>query len=195
MNKSTGNLLYDLAVKHRTVAGIANNAKTVVEYIRDKKITSKAQLEEAFAFLKQNATNIAGLDAAIGVGSSVSAEDVTREVKKILDLNKEDVQAKRYRINVGFLIGKVRETLKWADVAVVKTEIEKQVSFGNRICEAFPYCVACVRCFLPSVLCDLFSVFFLLFSVRCFLLFGNSNNQKKKNSNKSREFTLMFFFS
>ena len=71
--------------------------------------------------------DLAGLDAAAGVGVEVTAEQVEAAVEAELATVKEDVLANRWRFNAGPLMGRVRAKLKWADGKAVKSEVELQL--------------------------------------------------------------------
>ena len=59
--------------------------------------------------------NLAGLDAAAGVGVEVTAEQVEAAVEAELATVKEDVLANRWRFNAGPLMGRVRAQLGRVD--------------------------------------------------------------------------------
>jgi len=127
-----GNLLYHTASK--TKPQVWPLVPILVRYITADKLNTEQRLTAAIDFLLQLApgtgvseVDLAGLDAAAGVGVEVTAEQVEAAVEAELATVKEDVLANRWRFNAGPLMGRVRAQLKWADGKAVKSEVELQL--------------------------------------------------------------------
>lgn len=127
-DKTVGNLLYHVASRIKTQ--IAHHKGVLVKYVADKKITTELQLNAALDFLLSHpevAVNFAALDEACGVGVVVTPEEIEQTVEKIFAKYREQLLEKRYRFNVGTLMGDAKVALKWADGKAVKNEIDMQL--------------------------------------------------------------------
>ncbi|KAL1531838.1 glutamine--tRNA ligase [Salvia divinorum] len=120
-DRTVGNLLYTVATKFPTNA--LAHRRTLLNYITSLKIKIPAQLEAAFLFLTNIASENLKIDefeAACGVGVEVSEEDIEHAVDEIFEENKAVILEQRYRTNVGELFAHVRKKQPWADPKIVK---------------------------------------------------------------------------
>ncbi|XP_042033189.1 glutamine--tRNA ligase, cytoplasmic-like isoform X2 [Salvia splendens] len=127
-DRTVGNLLYTVATKFPTNALV--HRRTLLNYITSLKIKSPAQLEAAFIFLTNIASDNLKIDefeAVCGVGVEVSEEDIEHAVDEIFYENKAAILEQRYRTNVGELFAHVRKKQPWADPKVVKKIIDTKL--------------------------------------------------------------------
>ncbi|XP_007022143.2 PREDICTED: glutamine--tRNA ligase, cytoplasmic [Theobroma cacao] len=124
-DRTIGNLLYTVATKYPANALV--HRPDLLEYVVSSKIKTPAQLEAAFLFL----SNIASEDfkrsefeEACGVGVEVSVEEIAHTVNEIFEENKAVIIERRYRTNVGELLGSVRKRHPWADPKIAKQLVE-----------------------------------------------------------------------
>ncbi|XP_055960881.1 glutamine--tRNA ligase-like isoform X2 [Mercurialis annua] len=103
---------------------------TLLGYIVSSKIKTPAQLEAAFTFLSNTASESFNADVfeeACGVGVEVSEEDIKRTVNEVFEQNKASILELRYRTNVGDLFGHIRKRLPWADPKTVKKLVDAKL--------------------------------------------------------------------
>ncbi|KAK6229174.1 hypothetical protein QUC31_002392 [Theobroma cacao] len=124
-DRTIGNLLYTVATKYPANALV--HRPDLLEYVVSSKIKTPAQLEAAFLFL----SNIASEDfkrsefeEACGVGVEVSVEEIAHTVNEIFEENKAVIIERRYRTNVGELLGSVRKRHPWADPKIAKQLVD-----------------------------------------------------------------------
>eukprot|EP00112_Aurelia_sp_Birch-Aquarium-sp1_P006551 Seg1720.10 transcript_id=Seg1720.10/GoldUCD/mRNA.D3Y31 product="Glutamine-tRNA ligase" protein_id=Seg1720.10/GoldUCD/D3Y31 len=127
IEKPTGVLLYTLAS-----GAVKSQERTnlLIKYIMEQKITAVNQLNAGFDFLKNHPSdplNIAELEKSCGIGVKYSPDEIEDAVESVIAKLKDDIKAKRYRFNTGMLLGKISEKLKWADMKVVKSELDMQL--------------------------------------------------------------------
>lgn len=126
--KAVGNLLYTVATKFPTNA--LNHRAEFLKYILDGQIKSTPQLEAAFSFFSNigpDNFDKEEFEKNCGVGVEVTIEEIKKVVEAVVEENKSQICAERYRINVGLLLGKVRKELPWADGKTVKEEMDIQM--------------------------------------------------------------------
>ncbi|KAG6715074.1 hypothetical protein I3842_05G231900 [Carya illinoinensis] len=123
--RTVGNLLYTVAKKYPANALV--HRPTLLQYIVSSKIKTTAQLEAGLSFFVATASDDFKLDAleeACGVGVEVSAEDIEQAVNDVFEENKNLILEKRYRTNVGELLGHVRKRHPWADLKSLKQFVD-----------------------------------------------------------------------
>lgn len=127
-DRTTGNLLYTVATKYPANALV--HRPNLLEYVVSSKIKTPAQLEAAFSFL----SNVASenfkrneFEEACGVGIEVSVEEITQTVNGIFEENKAVILEQRYRTNVGELLGSVRKKHPWADPKIAKQLVDAKM--------------------------------------------------------------------
>lgn len=127
IEKPTGVLLYSLAsssVKEDW------QIKFVTEYIADRKLASSIQLTAAVEYMKTNPVlpvDVASFENSCGIGVTITPDQIEDCVEELIKKHKEELLKKRYKFNVGMIMGKAREKLKWADGKAVKAEIDMQI--------------------------------------------------------------------
>eukprot|EP00794_Sanderia_malayensis_P006051 gene6051-6753_t len=127
ISKPTGVLLYTLAsspIKSR------ERIEMLVKYIAEEKIMAVNQTNASIEYLKshpQDPINAKEFEKFCGIGVKYSPEEVEDAVENVVKNFKDDIVSKRYRFNTGMLIGKITEQLKWADVKIVKSELDMQL--------------------------------------------------------------------
>ncbi|CAL1408514.1 unnamed protein product [Linum trigynum] len=127
-NRTVGNLLYSVATKYP--ANALAHRPVLLEYVVSSKIKTTAQLEAAFSFLSNTASeslHVKEFEEACGVGIEVSVEDIEKTVSEIFELNKESILASRYRTNVGDIFANIRKRLPWADPKIVKQLVDAKL--------------------------------------------------------------------
>ncbi|KAJ7529861.1 hypothetical protein O6H91_15G069300 [Diphasiastrum complanatum] len=136
--KATGNLLYTVSTKYPTNA--LEHRPRLLKYVISNKIKSNPQLEAAFGYLSVVGSD--KFDADIfedkcGIGIDISPDVIKVTVERVLQNNMELILAQRYRMNVGGLLGQVRELQPWADGKIVKEEMDTQLKkiLGERLPE------------------------------------------------------------
>ncbi|XP_022725291.1 glutamine--tRNA ligase, cytoplasmic-like isoform X1 [Durio zibethinus] len=127
-DRTIGNLLYTVATKFPANALV--HRPTLLEYVVSSKIKTPAQLEAAFSFL----SNVASenfrrneFEEACGVGVEVSVEEITHTVNEIFEENRAVILERRYRTNVGELLGSVRKKHPWADPRIAKQLVDAKM--------------------------------------------------------------------
>ncbi|KAI5063130.1 hypothetical protein GOP47_0021677 [Adiantum capillus-veneris] len=124
-DKAVGNLLYMVATKFPNNA--LNHRAGFLKYITSGQVKSTPQLEAAFSFFSgigPDNFNEEDFEKSCGVGVEVTLEEIRKVVEAVIEENKTQILAERYRINVGLLLGKVRKELPWADGKSVKEEMD-----------------------------------------------------------------------
>jgi len=127
IQKPSGVLLYTLA------SGFIKpeeRSKMLIEYIMKQKLATVNQLNGAFEYLKSHPSDpldIAQFEKSCGIGVKYSPDEIESAVENVIEKFKDELKEKRYRFNVGLLLGKVGEELKWVDMKVVKSEIDMQL--------------------------------------------------------------------
>ncbi|GMI70684.1 ovule abortion 9 [Hibiscus trionum] len=126
--RTIGNLIYTVATKYPANALV--HRPVLLEYVVSSKIKTPAQLEAAFSFF----TNVASenfekkeFEEACGVGVEVSLEEITQTVDEIFEENKSVILERRYRTNVGELLGSVRKKHPWADSKIAKKLVDEKM--------------------------------------------------------------------
>ncbi|XP_039072102.1 glutamine--tRNA ligase, cytoplasmic-like isoform X2 [Hibiscus syriacus] len=127
-DRTIGNLLYTVATKYP--ANALKHRPKLLEYVVSSKIKTPAQLEASFSFL----SNVASEDykqkefeEACGVGVEVSLEELTQTVNEIFEENKAAILERRYRMNVGELLGSIRKKHPWADPKIAKQLVDAKM--------------------------------------------------------------------
>jgi len=117
LDKKQGNLLYSLVAKSHWMN--PRDVKFIGSYIKDTRIASTTQLDEAFAFFKQfnnidisEPKNKADFEERAGVGLQYNSEDIKAYVAKFIADNLKEVSEKP---NHPGNLAKLRDGLKFAD--------------------------------------------------------------------------------
>ena len=123
MDKPVGNLLYQIATCFK---GSNERVNLLVKYVCELKLNSVQQISgnsllvgvaiviltvvflAAFDYFKDHPVdpvNIGEFDEACGVGVVVTREEIVKVTRETLDINRSELLEKRYRFNVGKVIG------------------------------------------------------------------------------------------
>lgn len=128
--KGAGSLLYNVVTR------LKNHTKChqalLTSYVASGKLSSDAQLTAALEFLANvtsgDAVNTGAFESACGVGVVVTSEAIISEVAKVIEMHKSGLLEKRYRYNMGLVMGETRKSiLKWADGKIVKEGIDAAI--------------------------------------------------------------------
>ncbi|KAK8691515.1 hypothetical protein V6N13_075025 [Hibiscus sabdariffa] len=131
-DRTIGNLLYTVATKYPANALV--HRPKLLEYLVSSKIKTPAQLEASFSFLSNVASEdfkLKEFEEACGVGVEVSLEEIKQTVNEIFEENKAVILERRYRTNVGELLGSIRKKHSWADPKIAKVHTEVFFSNGS----------------------------------------------------------------
>jgi glutaminyl-tRNA synthetase len=117
LDKRQGNLMYTLVAKSHWMT--PQKVLFVASFIKDSRIASMTQLDEAFAFFKQyndidmnKDENVRNFEERSGVGFSYTADDIKDYVTKFIANNLKEVSEKP---NHPGNLAKLRDGLKFAD--------------------------------------------------------------------------------
>ncbi|XP_039055174.1 glutamine--tRNA ligase, cytoplasmic-like [Hibiscus syriacus] len=127
-DRTIGNLLYTVATKYPTNALL--HRPKLLEYVVSSKIKTPAQLEASFLFLSNVASEYfkqKEFEEACGVGVEVSLEEITQTVNEIFEESKTVILERRYRTNVGELLGSIRKKHPWADPKTAKQLVDAKM--------------------------------------------------------------------
>ncbi|XP_066030444.1 glutamine--tRNA ligase-like [Pocillopora verrucosa] len=127
IEKPTGVLMYSLASSNMKDE---SQIKFVSNYIANKKLASAIQLTAAVDFMKANPVlpvDVAAFEKNCGIGVNITPDQIEDCVEELIKKHKEELLKKRYKFNVGIIMGKAREKLKWADGKALKAEIDMQI--------------------------------------------------------------------
>ncbi len=129
--KARGALLYSAATKFPANA-LAHRPRLLALVAADA-VATNVQLEGACAYLAgvgAEACDQAALEAAAGVGVTVSPAEVAAGVAAVVAAAEPRLREQRYRLNPSILLGAARADapLKWADVGAVRAELEAQIA-------------------------------------------------------------------
>ncbi|KAK9046626.1 hypothetical protein V6N11_052511 [Hibiscus sabdariffa] len=130
-DRTIGNLLYTVATKYPANALV--HRPKLLEYLVSSKIKTPAQLEASFSFLSNVASEdfkLKEFEEACGVGVEVSLEEIKQTVNEIFEENKAVILERRYRTNVGELLGSIRKKHSWADPKIAKPSEEELNPFS-----------------------------------------------------------------
>ncbi|XP_063977251.1 probable glutamine--tRNA ligase [Diachasmimorpha longicaudata] len=128
ISPEVGTLLYHLASKIKPQ--ILDQLPLVSLYISQKKLDTIQRVDAALAHLLDTINtplNIPDLEAACGVGVSITPDQIEASVETLIKKNLEEIKAKRYKFNAGPLMQEVRTILKWADGKAIKNEVDLQI--------------------------------------------------------------------
>ncbi|KAK8579478.1 hypothetical protein V6N12_069803 [Hibiscus sabdariffa] len=123
-----GNLLYTVVTKYPANALV--HRPKLLEYVVSSKIKTPAQLEASFSFLSIVASEDfkqKEFEEACGVGVEVSLEEIKKTVNEIFEENKAVILERRYRTNVGELLGSIRKKHPWADPKIAKQLVDAKL--------------------------------------------------------------------
>ncbi|OMP08113.1 Glutamyl/glutaminyl-tRNA synthetase, class Ib [Corchorus olitorius] len=130
-NKVTANLtavIHEVATKYPANA-IVHRPK-LLEYVVSSKIKSPAQVEAAFSFLSNVASDNfkqSEFEEACGVGVEVSVQEITQTVNEIFEEKKAEILERRYRTSVGELLGSVMKKHRWGDAKIAKQLVDAKM--------------------------------------------------------------------
>ena len=102
--------------------------------IVEKKWTKMEQIDEGFKFLDAELASkgvgytldIAGLDAATGVGVVITNEEIDAAVNAAFDANMTEIMAQKYDFNFGPFLTKLRKQLMWGDGGYLRNSVDKK---------------------------------------------------------------------
>ncbi len=102
-------------------------------YIASGSINSQAQLSLAFNYLKETTTSKQELDVkifekSIGVGIKITSEEIDSKILELFEERKAELTDKRYTINMGDYMSKLRERLPFADGALLNQNFQKKLA-------------------------------------------------------------------
>ncbi len=128
-----GALLYHVASKLKPQC--SSFVPLLAEYVALGRIDSEARVDAAHDYLLKNHAggneldvDRSALDLAVGVGQTVTPEQVEAAVENAVSGAKEELLEKRYRYPLGALMSTVRRSLPpWADGRAVKSELDLQI--------------------------------------------------------------------
>eukprot|EP00884_Botryococcus_braunii_P000839 jgi/Botrbrau1/10756/Bobra.180_2s0021.1 len=129
-SEGQGVILYTVTSKYPPNAKV-HRKQFLQDFVSTGKIKSIAQLEGACAYLSQlggEALDVAALEEAAGVGIQVTPEQVREAVALVVKKEEARLLEERYHANLNILLGAVRGSLKWAEVADIKAELDSQVA-------------------------------------------------------------------
>lgn len=127
-DKSAAILLYQIATKLK--AQCKPRLGFLVENVIGKKVATEPQLTAALEYLLSNPTDpldVKKFNEFCGVGVVVTPEQIKSTVAGHISKNKAELVEKRYKFNIGFLLGEIKKDLKWADGKLVKDEYDAQI--------------------------------------------------------------------
>lgn len=105
--------------------------KQFIQMIMDEEVKTNAQLEAGHKFLSSVGSeplDIGKLKEAAGVGVEVTPDQIAAKVREVIAENESKLKETRYHTNTNPMLGKVVSSLKWADVALIRKELEEQVA-------------------------------------------------------------------
>ena len=108
----------------------------LIDYVKQGKLTSGAQIKEAVAYLKKHHVqdmelnvDIQAFEEASGVGVCITDEQIRDAVTAVIQENASMLQKDRYQVKPAVFLSKVKG-MKWADKKQLREEIDRQfVSF------------------------------------------------------------------
>ncbi|XP_039253901.1 glutamine--tRNA ligase-like [Styela clava] len=126
IDKPIGNLLYQVATRLKDKKRLS----FLVSYIVSKKIVTEIQLAAALDYLKSKPVdpiNTSEFELESGVDVVITPDQIEETVESVINNNKNELLAKRYRFNVGILLSQARKNLKFADGKSIKNEVDIQL--------------------------------------------------------------------
>ena len=122
-------MLYTLAGKFPQ--GALKHRPLVAKYVMQDKVLKPAQASGILAYLKKlgpGELDVAALEEAGGVGVEVTAADIEAGVKALLDSERAQIEAERYKAPLHKLFAQLKVgPLQWGDGKAVKDEFDAQV--------------------------------------------------------------------
>ncbi|XP_074645697.1 glutamine--tRNA ligase-like [Tubulanus polymorphus] len=128
VEKSTGNLLYHIATKLK--AQIVHRIPLLVQYTVTNKIRSELQLNAALDYLLHHPLDpidVKQFEDASGIGVVITPDQIEEVVEGVVSKFKDELVEKRYKFNVGKILGEVKQKLKFADGKALKHEVDMQI--------------------------------------------------------------------
>eukprot|EP00798_Chlamydomonas_sp_ICE-L_P030329 gene30329-35322_t len=114
--KAFGNLLYTVSTKFPANALV--HRPTLIKYILDETIKTVAQLDGACDYYKK-----------VTLGQmKVTPEEIKAAVAEAVKASEEKLKTERYHCNTNIILGGITRSLKWAEGATVRAELEAQVA-------------------------------------------------------------------
>jgi glutaminyl-tRNA synthetase len=114
---------------------------TLCKYVLDGRVRTNAQLDAAHDHLRKLASaplaDVAAFELSCGVGVVLTPEQISAAVARAVTASEAKLREQRYRCNPNSVMGIAARELKWADPAVLRAEVEKQVAafLGPRTAE------------------------------------------------------------
>ena len=122
-------MLYTLAGKFPQ--GALKHRPLVAKYVMQDKVLKPAQASGILAYLKKlgpGELDVAALEEAGGVGVEVTAADIEAGVKALLDSERAQIEAERYKAPLHKLFAQLKVgPLQWGDGKAVKDDFDAQV--------------------------------------------------------------------
>lgn len=123
-----GILLYHLASKLKNQD--SKHVCLIVKYISENKLDTTQRIDCGLEFLRSSLSeeiNISEFEKSCGVGIYVTLEEIKQTIESIISKNKNELNEKRYKFNIGGLMQEVRKELPWADGKAIKNEVDSQI--------------------------------------------------------------------
>ena len=115
----------------KTKPQINHHLPIIIKYIITQKLDTTIRVDKAIEYFMSHMDDNVELEkfeSFCGVGVTVSPEQIEKVVEKYLSDVKTELINRRYRLNFGDVMQKVRSELMWADGKAIKNEIDVQVS-------------------------------------------------------------------
>lgn len=121
--KKIGTLLYNVASSLPQKISQEDHKKILIKYIAEEKIFSQFRYKLAVDYLskhfEQSPLDVEGFEKGCGVGVVVEDKDVIEGIQKMFEQNKEELDTKRYTINLTEYLKQLRESMPFGEPAVV----------------------------------------------------------------------------
>ena len=112
-DKKIGTLFYNVASSLPQKISLEEHKNVLIECIASQKILSQFRYKLAVDYLtkhfEQSPLDIAAFESAIGVGIIVNEQDVISDIQKMFEEKKEELDSKRYTINLTQYLKELRE--------------------------------------------------------------------------------------
>jgi len=114
----------------KTPENIEQHSKLLVEYVRDGKIDTTDRLTAAFKSLQtmQEVVDSAKFDEEVGVGVTITQEDVDKEINKLFEENKATIDEEKWDFQFAQFIPHAKDSLKWADGKMILDTINAKAT-------------------------------------------------------------------
>eukprot|EP00808_Paulinella_micropora_P025932 g24786.t1 len=132
-DKKVGFLIYSTTAKLIRMTDIPPaTKKTLLTWIKNREVSSMAQLDAAIKFIQKEMQHGGSLDEAklreeCGAGVVVTPDMVAKQVHALLKSQAAELATQRYRMVPQLLASLRKGQLKWADGRVLKEEFDKAI--------------------------------------------------------------------